>query len=395
MSKRHRGDGGIDARGPDVWRLRYRVDGRRFTKTFRGTLKDARKELRRLLKSGDDGAHIAPDKVTVGQWIEQWLAAGAPGRKQRRVSARSLQRYEIALRCHVVPALGTRPLQQLSTPEIDAFYARLNSPATGRFVHDVLNACLQTAVRKGLLAVSPMARVMRVPTRGEVSHGTPLDADQLRIVVAGFQGRALYPIVAAAAFTGARRNEVLALRWNDLDVAAKTLRIERSIDEVSGRPRATKAPKTGERGKRTIAIDDDLITLLCVEREKHLRIKAGVPDSVTVDLSLVKLPDDALMFPNPPAPGEDFSFTRLRNPNIVTKHFMQHARELGFAGLRFHDLRGAHETALLDAGVPVRVVADRCGHDVVTLLKSYAKRTRKADTSAAAVISALSKGVLK
>jgi hypothetical protein len=49
---------------------------------------------------------------------------------------------------------------------------------------------------------------------------------------------------------------------------------------------------------------------------------------------------------------------------------------------------------LLDAGVPVHVVAARCGHDPAVLLHSYAKRTRKADTSAAAVIGTLAKGVL-
>jgi hypothetical protein len=47
---------------------------------------------------------------------------------------------------------------------------------------------------------------------------------------------------------------------------------------------------------------------------------------------------------------------------------------------------------LLDAGVPVHVVAARCGHDPAVLLRVYAKRTRKADTSAAAVIGALARG---
>jgi integrase len=59
-----------------------------------------------------------------------------------------------------------------------------------------------------------------------------------------------------------------------------------------------------------------------------------------------------------------------------------------------HDLRGTHETLLLDAGVPVHVVAARCGHDPAVLLRTYAKRTRKADVSAAAIIGALSKGIL-
>ena len=63
--------------------------------------------------------------------------------------------------------------------------------------------------------------------------------------------------------------------------------------------------------------------------------------------------------------------------------------------MRFHDLRGTHETLLLDNGVPVHVVAARCGHDAATLLSSYAKRTGKADTSAAKVIAGISQGILK
>jgi integrase len=203
----------------------------------------------------------------------------------------------------------------------------------------------------------------------------------------------LFPIVAVAAFTGARRGEILALRWCDLDVEAKTLRIERAVEQV-GTTLTLKDPKTA-RGKRTIAIDDDLVALLVAEREKHLRIAAGVPDGAAVDLSLIKLPDGALVFPGTPAPAEGVSLTKLRNADSLTKVFAKAVRKLGFPDLRFHDLRGSHETLLLDAGVPVHVVAARCGHDPAVLLRSYAKRTRKADTSAAAVIGALAKNVLR
>ena len=174
----------------------------------------------------------------------------------------------------------------------------------------------------------------------------------------------------------------------------KTLRIERSVEAITGRPLAVKAPKT-ERGKRTIAIDDDLIALLCAEKEKALRLVAGVPDGITVDLALIKLPEEARIFPSPPQPGESFSFTKLRSPDSFTQLFLYRARRIGFPDLRLHDLRGTHETLLLDAGVPVHVVAARCGHDPAVLLRSYAKRTKKADTSAAAIIGALAKGVLK
>src|SRR5262249_29969507 len=146
-----------------------------------------------------------------------------------------------------------------------------------------------------------------------------------------------------------------------------------------------KGPKT-ERGKRTIRIDDSLVELLVSERNRHLRIKAGVPDGAEVSLSLVTLPDDALMFPSPPASGETFSFTKLRSPRGTTKEFSRKAKPLGFPKLRLHDLRGTHETHLLDRGVSPAAVAARCGHDPVVMMRSYAKRTRKADDSAADII---------
>jgi integrase len=338
------------------------------------------------------GEHVAPDRITVGQWIEQWIAAGAPGRSKRRAAPRTIERYEQLLRCHVVPILGPRRLQQLQATEIDALYvdlaARLN-PRTAHHVHTVFSACLGTAARKGIIATSPMERIETVPWPGESDHGIVLDADELRKLL-DFRDSVLYPIVAVAAFTGARRNEILALRWEDLDDTNKTLRIERALDETKD-GLLFKAPKT-KRGFRTITIDNDLIALLAAERERHLRIMAGVPDGAAVDLSLVKYPEGALIFPSPA--GTSFDATRPRDPHAVTRGFVRRSRQLGFKGLRFHDLRGSHETLLLDQGVPVHVVAARCGHDPAVLLRNYAKRTKKADTSAASVIGALSQSIL-
>jgi integrase len=387
--KRGHGDGGIDARGENSWRLRYRVDGKRYAKTFHGTKSEAQKELRRLLASVDKGEHVAPDRITLAQWIEHWLAIGGPGRRQKKVGRRTLERYSELLRCHVLQSLGERRLQQLQAAEIDRLYVDLvekRSPRTAHHVHTVLGACPGTAVRKGLLTANPMARVEKVPSPGESDHGAVLDADELRKLIEGFRTSALYPIVATAVFTGARRNEILALRWSDLDLTNKTLRIERALEETRD-GLSFKAPKT-KRGTRTIAADADLVALLLTEREKYLRIVAGVPSGVTIDLSLVKLPEGALMFPSPTGPK--FDLTRPRDPHAVTRGFARRARKLGFTRLRFHDLRGSHETALLDAGVPVHVVAARCGHDPAVFLRNYAKRTKKADASAAAVISALS-----
>jgi integrase len=393
MTKRGYGDGGIDTRGENVHRLRYRVSGKRFAKTFHGTLSEARKELRKLVRSGDTGEHVEPDKVTVGRWIDQWIEAGAPGRKKKRVGQRTLERYEELLRVHVKPTLGSRPLQQLRATEIDQLYVALETkiaPMTLHHLHTTLNSCLSTAERKGLILSNPMKRAERVPSPGESDHGLALDETELARLVAGFKpSPALYPIVALTAAIGARRNEVLAFRWIDFDPEKKTVRVERAIEVTKKFGIRYKPPKTW-RGLRTIVLDDGSVAILLRERETHLRLRAGVPDGVDVDLSLVRLPDDALIFPNPPS-AEDFSFTKPRDPHTFTKQFKRRAVKLGFSDFRFHHLRGTHATLLLDRGVPVHTVAERIGDDPSVLLKNYAKRKREqtADSSVSEAISAL------
>jgi integrase len=113
MTKRAYGDGSIDQRGENTFRLRYRIGKQRFAITFKGTRAEARAKLRELLKSGDDGTHVEPSKMTVAQWVEHWLSIGAPGKKKKTVGRRSLQRYQEFLRIHIVPHVGDTRLQQL------------------------------------------------------------------------------------------------------------------------------------------------------------------------------------------------------------------------------------------------------------------------------------------
>ena len=117
----------------------------------------------------------------------------------------------------------------------------------------------------------------------------------------GFKGSALFGIVSVAAFTGASRNEILALRWTDLEPSNKTLRIERALEETKSMAFASRGP----RKKATSA--QSRSTMICwrcfwQNARSICASIAGIPDSAAVDLSLVKLPEEALMFPNPPGP---------------------------------------------------------------------------------------------
>jgi integrase len=206
-------------------------------------------------------------------------------------------------------------------------------------------------------------------------------------LVRGFEGHSLYPFVAVAAYTGMRRNEILALRLDDdIDLDRATISVTRNVEDTETHGRRIGTPKS-KNSVREFQIDAGLVALLRKVRETALRIVAGVPAGADVDLSLVKLPKDALAFP---VVG---TLTEIRGPDTVTNGFKRRAEKLGFP-IHLHDLRASHSTALLDRGVPVHVVAKRIGDDAATLLRRYAKPTKKADANAAEAVAALSKGVL-
>jgi hypothetical protein len=119
---RAHGDGGIDARGKDRWRLRYRINGKRFSKTFRGTIGDAKRELRALLKSGDDGTHVEPKRTTLSGWIDTWLELRRP-----TLAVLTYERYADLLRLHVKPKLGDKRLQSISSDMLDELYKSLRA----------------------------------------------------------------------------------------------------------------------------------------------------------------------------------------------------------------------------------------------------------------------------
>jgi integrase len=172
----------------------------------------------------------------------------------------------------------------------------------------------------------------------------------------------------------------------DIDLDRATISVTRNVEDTEKHGRRIGTPKS-KNSVREFQIDANLVALLRKVRETALRIVAGVPAGADVDLSLVRLPKDALAFP---VAG---TLTEIRNPSAVTNGFKRRAIKLGYP-IHLHDLRASHSTAMLDRGVAVHVVAKRIGDDPATLLRSYAKRTKKADANAAEVIATLSKGVL-
>ncbi len=348
-------------------------------KTVRGTKAEAAAELRRLLALVDRGEYVDASKMTVGQWIDKWLVDYAPlGRSQK-----TFERYAELLRLHVKPTFGATPVQKITATQVDELYTKLRATLAERtilHVHRVFGLSLKDAARKQVISRSPMANVT-TPSPTKVEAGTDdvkeqihaLDQAKLDTLLRHFRGSSLFRMVALDAATGLRQGELLALRWSDIDFDRCRIRVERSVEDTKEYGLRFKAPKN-KTSRRTIAIDAGTAAML-----NAYRLEAAE----TALAFGVRLPDDALLFPD----RADRFYAPRRGRN-VTKEFTRIVGKLGreFDGFRFHDIRHTHATLLLTNGVPITAVSQRLGHASPTItLGVYAHLVPQAEEKAVEV----------
>jgi integrase len=176
-----------------------------------------------------------------------------------------------------------------------------------------------------------------------------------------------------AAMTGARRGELCALQWRDIDDTTQAVVIRRNV--VEGARGALVIKDTKTHAARRVALDPTTEALLAAHRERWLDRAAAAGKS---------LRPDAFLFSS--AITGDIPWI----PNEVTKRFIRLRNKVGVDKVRLHDLRHFAATRLLAAGVPVRTVSGRLGHaNAATTLGVYAHFVESSDRDAAAKLEAL------
>jgi integrase len=379
---------GIDKRGENIWRIRYVKDKKRHIETVHGTQADAISRRDIIRAEIAQSNWTAPSSMTVKEWAATWTEQHL----KRAVSTRSYDRQKTIIDRHIVPTLGEISLQKLSVVRINELYRQLEGAglhaSTIHYVHVVLGSCVKAAAKIGAVARNPVVNASPPKVKAQ-SGGRALTQPELDKLLASFKGDPLFLLVALAAGTGARVNELLALEWSAIDWETRSLRIDAALKPTSGGlERGT--PKT-ERSRRTIRLDEGLLALFKHDRERQegqQRALRGI-SGVTTLHSL--LPAAALIFPATPIEP-----TGPRRHGPISKAFALRATRAGFGGFRFHDLRHTHATLLLQAGVPVAAVSARLGHaNAAITLGIYSHSTSDAEAAAAQVAGSLLSNTLK
>jgi integrase len=368
----------------DAWELRAfvgrdPVTGRKktVTRTFRGGKREAEEALSKLVAEVAGGGHAAQD-VTVGELLDRWFEHA-----RTELSPSTAREYERLIRTHIRPAFGKTRLARLRSSQLDAFYAQLRehgsatggrlSPSSVRQVHAILRRSLGQGVKWGWISANPAANASppRV-RRNEIVPPTPTVVVDL-LEEAEESDPDLACLFRLAITTGARRGELCALRWCDIDFPAQTVTIRHSIVEgAHGRPQL-KDTKT--HAARRIALDPTTTEALTARQSRAAATAAAAGVGLVAEAFVFsRSPDGSVAFP----------------PNDVTKEFIRLRKQLGFGGVRLHDLRHFAATQMLGAGVPVRTVSGRLGHaNAATTLGVYGHFLDAPDRDAARVLGEL------
>ena len=185
-------------------------------KSFYGrTRQEVAQKLTVGLKARLDGVPLPSERLTVGRYLQEWVQT-----TKVRVRFTTWQRYEQLLRRYAIPQLGVLPLTRLEPHHLQQLYTHcLNNglaPRTTRQVHIVLGGAIRQAVKQGLVTRNVVTLVD--PPRVPHHDICPLSTEQARTLLRTSQGQRLEALYVLALTTGMRLGELLALRWQDLDL---------------------------------------------------------------------------------------------------------------------------------------------------------------------------------
>lgn len=322
--------------------------------------------LREALGSAESGIAPAVGRLTTGQWLDRWVEEHVePYRRPRTTES-----YCDTVRLYLRPTIGRIPLARLSPDDVAGMLAQIArqrhiSGTTQRYALVVLRIALGRAVKLGLVPRNVGAMV-NAPRKAS-SQLRPLSAVQIRGFLAATRDDRLGPLYAVAVGLGMRQGELLALRWDDIDLDGGVVQVrhtlrarERVRQKNTPRQWRLAEPKT-ERGRRTLGLPAQVALALREQRARQARERLAAGP---------KWQDYNFVFTTPigrPMDGVD-----------VTHRFQEALEAAGLRRQRFHDLRHAHATLLIERGVELAVVSRALGHaDLSTTADTYGAWTRE------------------
>ena len=347
---------GDAVRGPNGKRRQFR---RRFPTRRAATLGAAKLEL-----EAEEAKKSTSNGLTLSAHCESWL-----GGRRGNLAKKTYSGYESVFSKHVAgDPIGAMALPDLSAADLTAWLERVGrkpgrssenlSQQTLLHVYSYVSAALNSGVAWGLLDANPL-RLVETPRvtadPSKIKAWTPAEARRFMAAVKASVSpnkRLWWATFGLILATGLRRGEAAGLMWRDVDLVARTLRVQRN--RLAGET-GTSPTKT-VRSNRTLDLSDDAIGFL-TELETIRDDDAAFARSASTESDFV------IAFPDGSPP----------RPDTFTHRFRRDCKNIGVPYITLHGLRHTYATIALTNGEPAHIVSAALGHyDVAFTLSKYA-----------------------
>ncbi len=291
--------------------------------------------------------------------------------------------YSHNINDYIVPALGHLKLKDIRPSHIQQYIKQLTelpkktrgqlqengetiAASTVRRYLTVLQSIFKQAVKQGLLNENPANVEHLTLPKAQVPKIDIFTKQEAAQMLAALEKEDLQfqTLIQLAIFTGARRGELIALKFSDIDFEQRKITIERSAYKITGQPLATKPPKDYET--RTVTINESCCQLLKMLKRQKLAESQRLGSAWC---------------------GDDWVFTQwngeMMNLMTPTKQFSKFLKKNGLKHRKFHSLRHTSATLLLYAGVNIKQVQGRLGHGDIETTNKYLHLIEEADVEAA------------
>jgi integrase len=351
MGGRGNGEGGITRhKKSGLYMARYTVQtptGSKRKTLYGKTRREVDEKLTKAKADRDGGLVFDADNMKVGEYLERWLVDSV----RDTVRSTTFERYEQVVRLHIRPVLGKLKLKNLSPAHVRGLYReKLDaglSPRTVQYVHVTLHKALKQAIMDGLIPRNATEAVKPPQVRREEMQ--PLSPEQVKVLLEAARDERLEALYVLAVTTGLRQGELLGLKWEDVDLEARTLRVRRTLATTKGGPQLA-APKT-KSSRRTVRLTQGAVNALRSHLERQLK---------EIDRAGSLWRENGLIFASEAGDPLDRRY--------VTNHrFKPLLKQAQLPLVRFHDLRHTCATLLLGRNVNPKIVSEMLGHASIAI----------------------------
>ena len=350
MGKRGNGEGSITRRKDGLYMARYTVEtatGAKRKAVYAKTRKEVSEKLTAAMADASKGITADGGPKTVGAFLTSWLEDTVRG----SVRKSTYDRNESLCRVHLIPVLGKKKLKTLGAADVAGFYrSRLDfgcSPASVHKMHETLHKALKQAVRWGYMTKNPADDVD--PPKVHTEEVTPLTRDEARRLLETVRGDRLEALYVVALHTGLRQGELLALKWEDLNLEGKTLQVRRTITKDGGK--LAVGPTKTAKSRRTVKLTRDAVAALRGHLTRQLEEMEGLGDYFQ---------ENGLVFCT-------LKGTLLNPTNLRKRSFAPLLVRAGLPHMTFHQLRHTAATILLLKNVNPKIVSEMLGHASIAI----------------------------